>query len=130
MANKIIAKYFAPVFRVAQPTIKPIIATPLAIVICHVRSLKYPELQAYGIVIMPAIRYGGHVRTLHNALARSSMPGRMRRKYIYSVVVVSNPRVSTAVGKKFLKPFDAKCICCMKTKSQICVNDVRSYIQH
>lgn len=35
----------------------------------------------------------------------------------YSVMVVLNPSVSTALGKKFLKPLDAKCMCCMNTKS-------------
>lgn len=34
------------------------------------------------------------------------------------VIVVLKPRVSTAVGKKFLKPLAARCMCCMKANSQ------------
>ena len=93
------AKYLAPVFKVAQPVMKPTIATDLAIVMCHVRSLCFPELMAHMMDMKPAIRYGGHVST--------------------SVIVVLNPSVSTAVGKKFLKPFEARCMCCMKANSQI-----------
>lgn len=49
----------------------------------------------------PAMRYGGQVRT--------------------RVIVWLKPSVSTAVGKKFLNPFAARCICCMNAKSLSCV---------
>jgi hypothetical protein len=74
----IIAKYRAPILRVAQPRTKPRIATLLAIVMCHVRSLYFPEDHDQYTLIAPAIRYGGHVKT--------------------KVMVVSKPRVSTTVG--------------------------------
>ena len=60
-----IAKYLAPVLSVAQARTKPITAIVFAIVICQVRSLRFPELIDQRIEMMPAIRYGGHVRTLH-----------------------------------------------------------------
>lgn len=51
----------------------------------QVLSLNLPEDHDQAMEMMPAIRYGGHVRT--------------------SVTVSLNPSVSTAVGKKFLNPF-------------------------
>jgi hypothetical protein len=33
------------------------------------------------------------------------------------VIVLLNPSVSTAVGKKFLKPLAARCICCMNANN-------------
>ena len=77
---------------------KPNTAIALAIVICQVRSFHRPDDQDQKTEMIPAIRYGGHVK---------------RR-----VMVVLNPRVLTAVGKKFLKPLAARCICCMNMNSQ------------
>ena len=97
MAKTTMAKYLTPVFRVAQASTKPVIAIIFATVMCHVRSLNLPELTDHAMEMKPAIRYGGQVRT--------------------SVIVVLKPKVSTAVGKKFLKPLAARCICCMKANS-------------
>jgi hypothetical protein len=57
------AKYRTPVFRVEQPRTKPVIAINFATVMCHVRSLYRPEDIDQRIETMPAIRYGGQVRT-------------------------------------------------------------------
>ena len=97
MAKTIMAKYRAPVLRVAHPRTNPKMATLFAMVICHVRSLNRPDDQDHATEMIPAIRYGGQVRT--------------------SVISLLKPRVSTAVGKKFLNPLAAKCMCCMKAKS-------------
>lgn len=91
------AKYRTPVFSVAQPRTNPATAIDLAMLMCQVFSLKRPELQDHAIETTPAIRYGGHVKA--------------------SVIVLLNPSVSTAVGKKFLKPFAARCICCMNANN-------------
>lgn len=66
---------------VAKAATKPTVATDLDMVMCQVRSLNLPEDQDTAIVMKPAIRYGGHVRT--------------------SVMVLLKPRVFTTVGKKF-----------------------------
>ncbi|KAL2871396.1 uncharacterized protein BJX67DRAFT_342148 [Aspergillus lucknowensis] len=78
------AKYLAHVYRVLHPRTKPKTAIAFATVICQVRSLTRPEFQDQIRAIAPAIRYGVQVRT--------------------RVIVVENPRVSTAVGKKFPEP--------------------------
>jgi hypothetical protein len=44
-ANTIMLKYRAPMFKVAQPSTKPMMATIFATVMCHVRSLHFPEDQ-------------------------------------------------------------------------------------
>lgn len=45
MENMTMAKYLAPVLRVAQPRTKPKTATALAAVMCQVRSLYLPDCQ-------------------------------------------------------------------------------------
>jgi hypothetical protein len=50
------AKYLAPVFRVAHPRTNPKIATAFAKVICHVRSFMRPEFQDQYTEIIPAMR--------------------------------------------------------------------------
>ena len=75
------ATYLPARFRVAKAAMKPTVATILEIVMCQVLSLNLPEDQDTAMVIKPAIRYGGHVRT--------------------SVIVLLKPRVLTTVGKKF-----------------------------
>lgn len=97
IANTTMAKYRAPVLSVAQPRTKPKTAMALAMVMCHVRSLNRPDDHDQSTEMTPAIKYGGQVRT--------------------NVISLLKPRVSTAVGKKFLNPFAAKCICCMNAKS-------------
>lgn len=97
MEKTIIPKYRTPVFSVAAQSTKPKIAIDLATVICQVRSLNFPELYEYAIDKNPAIKYGGQVKT--------------------NVIVRLNPNVLTAVGKKFLNPLAAKCMCCMKANS-------------
>ena len=97
MANTTIAKYLAPVLSVAQPNTKPNTAMLFATVICHVRSFLLPDEADQKTDMIPAIRYGGQVRT--------------------SVIVLLKPSVSTAVGKKFLKPLAARCMCCMNTNN-------------
>jgi hypothetical protein len=64
----------------------------------QVLSLNLPEDHDHPIEINPAIRYGGQVRT--------------------RVIVSLNPRVWTAVGKKFLNPFAPRWQCCMNANSQ------------
>lgn len=64
----------------------------------HVLSLNFPDDQDHAMEITPATRYGGQVRT--------------------RVIVWLNPKVSMAVGKKFLNPFAPRWQCCMNTKSQ------------
>lgn len=91
--NTHIAKYFAPVLRVANPSTKPNTATALATVICQVLSFQRPDDHDQKTEMIPAIKYGGQVKS--------------------KVMVVLKPSVSTAVGKKFLKPFAARCICCI-----------------
>lgn len=44
IANTHMAKYLAPVFRLAQPRMKPKMAIAFATEICQVRSLNLPEL--------------------------------------------------------------------------------------
>jgi hypothetical protein len=84
MVKTHMAKYLAPTFIVAQPSTKPKIATPFAMVMCQVRSLKWPDDIAHATENAPAIKYGGHVRT--------------------SVTSCEKPSVLTIVGMKFLKP--------------------------
>lgn len=55
--------------------------------------MNLPDDQDQAIEITPAMRYGGQVST--------------------KVIVWLNPRVSTAVGKKFLNPFAPRWQCCM-----------------
>lgn len=43
IAKTTIAKYLAPVLSVAQARTKPKMATALAMVMCHVRSLNLPD---------------------------------------------------------------------------------------
>lgn len=62
---------------ITQATTKPIVATALEMVMCHVLSLNLPEDQETAIVTKPAMRYGGQVRT--------------------KVIVSLKPRVSTTV---------------------------------
>ena len=100
-------KYLAPVLSVAQPSTKPKMATALAAVMCQVRSLKRPLDQDQAILMAPAIRYGGQVST--------------------RVIVSVKPRVSTAVGKKFLNPLAARCICCMKANNQTLGSEAASF---
>ena len=66
----------------------PTVATALEAVMCQVRSLSLPLDQETAMVMAPARRYGGQVRT--------------------RVIVEEKPRVWTTVGKKFLKPLAAR----------------------
>lgn len=63
MAKTNMEKYLAPVFNVAHPSTKPAMAINFATVICHVRSLYFPEEMDHMIEIPPAIKYGGQVST-------------------------------------------------------------------
>lgn len=85
-------------FSVAHASTNPKTAIALATVICHVLSFFRPECHDQITETMPAIRYGGHVST--------------------SVISLLKPSVCTAVGKKFLKPLAAICMCWVNTKTQ------------
>jgi hypothetical protein len=56
MVKTHMAKYRAPLFRVAQPSTNPKMATSFAMVMCQVRSLKWPEEMAHPTEKIPAIR--------------------------------------------------------------------------
>lgn len=98
MAKIIMATYRAAVLLTAKPRTNPRIATHFAIVICQVRSFMRPEFHDQYTEIIPAMRYGGQVNA--------------------RVMVRLNPRPATTLGKKFLNPLEARCMCCMKTKIQ------------
>lgn len=65
-------------FSVAGAIAKPMIATVLLTVMCHVRSFHLPDVIEMRMVTKPATRYGGQVST--------------------RVIVVSKPRVLTTLA--------------------------------
>ena len=70
--------YRTPIGLEVAAMTKPTIATDLEAVMCQVRSLNLPDNQDTRIVLAPAMRYGGQVRT--------------------RVIVRPKSRVSTTVG--------------------------------
>lgn len=112
-----IAKYRTPVLSVAQPVTNPAIAIILATVICHVLSLNRPDDIDQKMDVRPAMRYGGHVstnvmvvlkpRVLHTS---SQLPP---RRNLVMPVLTRQPW-----EKKFLNPLAARCMCCIKAKTQ------------
>ena len=80
--------------RVAQEIIKPIMATPMQPVICHVRSLNFPDERPTKTPTPPDTKYGGQVST--------------------KVMVLLKPRLPTTVGKKLLKLHALRCIFCIR----------------
>jgi hypothetical protein len=56
MAKTTMAKYLAPVFRVAKARMKPKMAIAFATVMCQVRSLKRPEDHDQAIEMKPAMK--------------------------------------------------------------------------
>ena len=90
------ATYRAAMFKVDAAMTKPVKATPMPAVICHVLSLKRPELMPYRGPMIAAATKGGHVRT--------------------RVMVWLKPSVPTTVGKKLVKPFAERWKFCISAR--------------
>lgn len=71
--------------------------------------MDLPELQLHAMLIAPATRYGGHVRTSVMVCEKPRVKVNMAQTQKKASGLI--PSVCTAVGKKFLKPLAARCMC-------------------